>query len=241
MLKKIIIALVAVSFLAGAENLLAKEYRDEPQRAQKRFRAQRGENKGSQTGQQQFDKWFNALTKAYKQNDRQKMEQLLRDMRLRRQEQGANASERPGRLRQGKAGTGRGFERAGKGGRDRALWQQGERKSGEAVRRKGITRRGKHRFQGRGEDRQGQGFRRRDSDRRPGRRCFHEDYRQHWSRERGFRHEGRDIGQHRRGMHDEAEEHQWRDRGYLRRNWDKWDEDDSEIDMRQDSDFDWDR
>ena len=120
MLKKTMLGIVAVILLVGADNLLAMEKEDSPkekqmlmqktrrQAAERAERAERevGRRRGgmrqrdqglqqprqNQPAQQMASKWLDELTKAYKENDREKIGQLIRKMHQLRQ-----------RVRQGRA------------------------------------------------------------------------------------------------------------------------------------------
>jgi len=81
MLKKVTFCIAGMILLSAAVNLQAQEPREpiEQQLRQERFAAR----------QQRFDQWFDELTNAYKENDRERMGQLLEKMeqfRQRRQE-----------------------------------------------------------------------------------------------------------------------------------------------------------
>ena len=119
MLKKIMLGIVVLALLAGAENLLAMEKEDNPkekrmlmQKARRKAaehaevverevgrhrKGMRQEDQGLQPrqnrpAQQMAGRWLDELTKAYRENDREKMGQLIRKMHQLRQ-----------RVRQGRA------------------------------------------------------------------------------------------------------------------------------------------
>ena len=88
MLKKIILGIVVMALLTGVANLITQEQADaagtrrDARRGEPRMQAiQRGP--GAMGGM--LDTWLDELTKAYEQNDRKKMGQLLEDMKQRRQ------------------------------------------------------------------------------------------------------------------------------------------------------------
>lgn len=113
MLKKIILGIVALLLLVGAENLLATEKKDKPKAkqqqeqvqkgqkkqtskakaaavARKRMEARRGKPQQLRPGQARpmqegAGRLLDELTKAYRENDREKMGQLIRKMHQFRQ------------------------------------------------------------------------------------------------------------------------------------------------------------
>lgn len=118
MSKKILLGIVVVILLVGADNLLAMEKEDRPKEKQmqktRRQAAERAERSEREVGrrregirqrdqglqqfrqnqpvQQMAGRWLDELTKAYQENDREKMGQLIRKMHQLRQ-----------RVRQGRA------------------------------------------------------------------------------------------------------------------------------------------
>jgi len=94
MLKKIKLAVTVAVLLAGVENLIAQDTNSEPPAQQvQRQRAGTGSGaQGVQPGRDRFrsmqgqlDSWLNQLTQAYEKNDREKMRQLIEEMKQRRQ------------------------------------------------------------------------------------------------------------------------------------------------------------
>ncbi|MHC4423615.1 MAG: hypothetical protein ACYSWR_02955 [Planctomycetota bacterium] len=87
MLKKAMLGILAVALLAGAENVSAQKKKGRPKAHQKQEQVQKGQaqKRGLRSRQRGFDKWLAALTEAYRENDREKMGQLLRNMKQRRQ------------------------------------------------------------------------------------------------------------------------------------------------------------
>ena len=91
MLKKIMLGIVAVIVLAGVGNLAAKEDLEKSggkQKGRAKKLQQQGMEqryKGLRPGQQMFNRWFNALIKAHREDDRETMGQLLRKMNQFRQ------------------------------------------------------------------------------------------------------------------------------------------------------------
>ena len=177
MLKKVMLGIVAVIVLVGAENLIAQE-REVDERAEKRAlrRAERAEREaghkrmegvqqkrqGFRPVQERFDRWFDKLTKAYRQNDREKMGQLLRKMHQFREGQ-TKAKDAVGERRQDFCGGARarkreaGQFRGGLGGRGQGLQGRGMGGQGQDFPARGIGRRGQG-IQGRGMGGQGQDF-----------------------------------------------------------------------------------
>lgn len=90
MLKKIIIGIALAALLCGSENLLAKKG-DKPRTAKEQVQeqpSQRMDGRGARRRQmqQEHDKWLAELTKAYKDNDKKKMGELIEKMNQRRGE-----------------------------------------------------------------------------------------------------------------------------------------------------------
>jgi hypothetical protein len=148
MLKKVILGIVAAVLLLGAENLFAQE-REANERAEKRT-LRRAERAGREAGhkrmegvqqkrqgfrpvQERFDKWFRKLTKAYEDNDREKMGQLLRKMHQFREGQ-TKAKDAVGKRRQ----DFRGRDEAGKGRHGR--FHSGPGKHGQGFQHTGMGR-----------------------------------------------------------------------------------------------------
>lgn len=210
MLRTIILGIVAVVLLAGVESPLTKEKGGKPQAKQK----------GLQSGHQGFGRLLSALTKAYEENDREKMGQLLEKMNQRRQKQRAQKgkdgprkdtknlrptagksrgrAERFHERRDRRYGRGRGFERKG---RDRDC---------STFRREGRRgRRGGFRREGRGRRREG----------------FEHD---------GMRRHRREFeGRGRPGHGDDLDEWEHGDRRHRDMIWHRWDD-------RPGTDWDWD-
>ena len=160
MLKKVMLGIVAVIVLVGAENLIAQE-REVDERAEKRAlrRAERAEREaghkrmegvqqkrqGFRPVQERFDRWFDKLTKAYRQNDREKMGQLLRKMHQFREGQ-TKAKDAVGERRQDFCGGARarkreaGQFRGGLGGRGQGLQGRGMGGQGQDFPARGIGR-----------------------------------------------------------------------------------------------------
>lgn len=135
MSKKVILGIVAAVLLLGAENLLAKEKTDKPKARQKQAQKLQQKKKGlhqkqAQPIQKRFDSWFGQLTKAYRQNDREKMGQLLRNMHQFRERQ-TKAKDAVGERRQDFCGGARarkreaGQFRGGLGGREQGIQRRG--------------------------------------------------------------------------------------------------------------------
>ena len=171
MFKKIIIGIILAGLLVSTNNLPAEEEKSDSETKQKQEEAksrtgEKAVRKAAprrpvqgQFGQVNFDKCFNDFTKAYQENDREKMGRLLREMNQTRQRM-ANAREDFSRVRQGFHGG---------GGRDR---QESYRQHGgrggrmQGFRRQGMGKRGRN-FQGRGgKGRDGRGFRSRGMNKR---------------------------------------------------------------------------
>ena len=103
MLKKIILSIAVVVLLIGVANLITQEQANAAATGERR--ATRRSEPGTQPGQRGpgamgagLDTWLDELTKAYEQKDREKMGQLLEDMKQRRQ-----------RFQRGMGGPGRGM------------------------------------------------------------------------------------------------------------------------------------
>jgi len=202
MSKKIMLVIVAVILLLGAENLIAQERRDrpeaEPERVRalqqkpqqkpvreavrKRVEAVRGKLQQLRPEQEASGRLLDELTKAYRENDREKMGQLIRKMnQLRQRVQKARVApgervrdlrgrpeaaqpgakkERPERRkatpedtdRLGPPMLRRGTGRWGQGMQGRGIGGRGQGMQG-----RGMGRRGQG-FQGRGMGRWGQGM-----------------------------------------------------------------------------------
>jgi len=106
MLRKIILGIAVVVLLTGAENVIAQQSNNQPpaEPTQRQRGGPRREAPGAESGQDRFggmragfDTWFEELTQAYEKNDKEKMGQLLEDMKQRRQ-----------RFQRGPGGPGRG-------------------------------------------------------------------------------------------------------------------------------------
>jgi len=90
MLKKLLLSVVVVVLFAGVVNLITQEQADAAATRQRRAgdRSEQGPQPGRggpgamRAG---LEPWLGELTKAYEQNDREKMGQLLEDMKQRRQ------------------------------------------------------------------------------------------------------------------------------------------------------------
>ena len=187
MLKKAMLGILAVALLAGTENLFAQGRKGRPTARQKQKQVEEGrqQRKGLRPRQQQFDKWLTALTKAYRENDSEKMGQLLRNMNQRRQKrqketdapgkrgqhfrhEGWEVRGRPEQLRERKDGRrghredlrgwhGRGFEHEGKGRRGGAFRRKSWREHAKGFRGEHIER-CYPRFRGRGMGKRGRAF-----------------------------------------------------------------------------------
>lgn len=200
MLKKIILGVMVAALLIGSEGLLARGKNVEAGTKQKQMKKPKGQVKQKQQGlrsarkqpgQQEFNRCFNALAKAYRENDREKMGQMLRKMNQFRQKQqkakvvpGKRGRDlpkrrvpdkgRPGRFRGdlgkrrsgfGHRGIGRqdrGLRRRGMGGGDPGFGHRGMRGWSQG---RGLRRRGMDRggpgFGHRGMRGRGQGLHRR--------------------------------------------------------------------------------
>jgi hypothetical protein len=140
MSKKIISSIVVVVLLSAVQGVFAEDWYDNPQpkRQYRQFQNPRQGRRGLQGGQKQFgqrfDEWLDKLTKAYEDNDKEKMGQLIKKMRQQRetmrQRRGARSKfrqgsrhrgygqrGRPGQLRGGQYGYGQGFQGGNAGGR----------------------------------------------------------------------------------------------------------------------------
>ena len=96
MLKRSVLGVVVLALLAGTGILIAQEDEDTPKAEQKQESCAKQKRPGFRRGQERpieerFNKWFNSLTKAYEENDREKMGQLLKKMEQRRQKQQGNS------------------------------------------------------------------------------------------------------------------------------------------------------
>lgn len=209
MLKKIILGIVALLLLVGAENLLAMEKKDKPKAKQKQEQVQKGQKKQTSKAKTEAKKarakkakaaaarkhmearrgkpqqlrpgqvrpmqegsgrLLDELTKAYRENDREKMGQLLRKMhqtRKRLQQKNAVATKgergfrgRPGPGMQPSKGvgrprppmSGRGMGRRGQGFQGRGMGGWGRGFQGRGMGGPGRD------FRGRGMGGRGQGF-----------------------------------------------------------------------------------
>jgi caffeoyl-CoA O-methyltransferase len=89
MLRKIILVIAVVVVLAGVESLIARQSNDAPaagQTERQRGGPDRGPGQDRFGGMRAgFDTWFEELTQAYEESDKEKMGQLLEDMKQRRQ------------------------------------------------------------------------------------------------------------------------------------------------------------
>jgi len=94
MSKKLITGIMVVLLFAGVGNLIAQETTDRG-RGQRRTPV-----KGDRANRPGFGSWLDEISKAYEQNDREKMGQLIEDMKTRRQ-------------RRREPGQGRGRQREG--------------------------------------------------------------------------------------------------------------------------------
>jgi predicted O-methyltransferase YrrM len=107
MLKKVILSIVVVVLLVGIVNLAAQEKKGEV--GGKQIQEQRRNVNTTEEGMRSrrsrfmgegFDKWLNELTEAYQQQDREKMGQLLDEMKKNRERR----REAPGDRRRGRQG-----------------------------------------------------------------------------------------------------------------------------------------
>ncbi|RKY25341.1 MAG: hypothetical protein DRP62_01455 [Planctomycetota bacterium] len=133
MLKKIMPYIVVVVLLAVVQGVLAEDWYDNPQpklqfrQFQNPWQGRRGFQGGQKQLGQRFDKWLDELTNAYKNNDKEKMGELIEKMHQRRetmrQRRGTRSEFRPwlrrrgygqrgrvGQFRGGQYGYGRGFQ-----------------------------------------------------------------------------------------------------------------------------------
>ncbi len=226
MLKKAMLGILAVALLAGTESLFAQGRKARPKAGQKQKQAQKGQakQKGLRPGQQGFDKWLTALTKAYRENDSEKMGQLLRNMNQRGRRQRAQKGQGevgPGQLRRGRERPEKDWKAL------RGEPAGGKRQPKQLREREG--RRGRSGYVGRGprrgferEGRGGGAFRREGRGERcrafrgEGRRKDTKGFRGEGMRRGGRRFQGRGMGKrgraftekvgHRRGPHGEARE-----------------------------------
>jgi len=252
MLKKAMLGILAVALLAGAGNLFAQGRKARPEAGQKQKQAQKGQakQKGLRPRQQGFDKWLTALTKAYQENDSEKMGQLLRNMNQRRRKQKAQKGEgqgRSGQLRKGREGLekdrkGLRGELSGGKRRPKQLREREGRRGrgeyfgrgrGEGFGREGMRSGGK-RFRGRGIDRRGRYFCD-EASHKKGRRkevrkrfARGDDEPGYWGR--GPQHRDRDMDEGRRGF---------RGRGQGKRHWEEYQEH-MPGHGKHESGFDWD-
>jgi len=163
MLKKAMLAILAAALLVGTANLFAQGRKGRPKGGQKQVQEDQQKQKGLRPGQQQFDEWLAALTKAYRENDGEKMGQLLRNMNQRRQKR-QKETDAPGKRGQhfrherwevkghpeqwretkdGRGWRGRGFEHEGKGRGGRAFRQEGMRMHGQRFRGRDMDKQGR--------------------------------------------------------------------------------------------------
>ena len=155
MLKRIVLGIVFLALLSGAGILIAREDEDTPKAEQKRESCAKQKRPGFRRWQEwpiekRFNKWFNNLTKAYEENDREKMGQLLKKMEQRRQkrqerrearcERRQDFRKRPGagRGRIGRFHAGpkrryRGFHRRGMGGWGPGMLRRGTGRWGPSL------------------------------------------------------------------------------------------------------------
>ncbi|MHC4394585.1 MAG: hypothetical protein ACYS1A_02925 [Planctomycetota bacterium] len=209
MLKKIILSVMMTVLLAGSESIFAKENNVEAgTRQEQRTKAvkkagpkrvsgarqgwQGSRPGGKRPGQQEFDRYFNTLIKAYRENNREKMGQMLRKMNQFRQKQrgarvvsGRDRQELPKRGGPGKRQPGRfhgNLDKRGSGFQHRGMGRQ----------RAGFGHRDMGRRRGRGMSRQGRGMSRRG---------------------RGMSWRGRGMGWQGRGMSWQGRGMGWRGRG----------------------------
>jgi len=130
MLKKIILSVMAVALLTGSESVLANETNAAAGAKQEKQVLQSGVKRGRQ---QEFDRYFNALTKAYRENDRETIGQMLRKMNQFRQNQ-QKAKAVPGKRGQDlpkRRGRGMGRQGQGMGGRGQGMGRQGQGMGGQ--------------------------------------------------------------------------------------------------------------
>ena len=163
MLKRIIVGIMAVALLTGAENLLAEQIGGNP--GIERMEALRGQrrlhHRQNRPGKR-FDEWLNRLTKAYQENDKEKVGQLIEKMhkfRQKQRERRAALREHRGEFRgRGIGGRGQGFYGRGMGRRGRDSCGRGIGRRGQGSYGRGMGRRGRG-FYGRGMGRGDRGFR----------------------------------------------------------------------------------
>ncbi|MHC4654959.1 MAG: O-methyltransferase [Planctomycetota bacterium] len=117
MLKKIMLVVTVVVLLAAVENLIAQDSsnRADARQTQRQRRGMGMQERGMRPGQGQFGMmqgrfgtWFDDLAKAYEKNDKEKMGQLIDDMKQRRE-----------RMQRGMGMAGPGGPPEGMGRRDR--------------------------------------------------------------------------------------------------------------------------
>ena len=145
MLKKIILSVIAAVLLTGSESMFANETNAAAGVKQEKQVLQSGVKRPRQ---QEFDRYFNALTKAYRENNREKMGQMLRKMNQFRKNQ-QKAKVVPGKREQDlPKRRGSGNERAG-------------RFRGDLDKNRPSFRHGGMRWQGRGMGRRDRGMGRR--------------------------------------------------------------------------------
>ena len=129
MLKKIILSVMAVVLLMGSESIFATETNATAGAKQEKQVLQSGVKRGRQ---QEFGRYFNALTDAYRENDRETMGQMLRKMNQFRQNQ-QKAKAVPGKRGQDlpkRRGRGMGRQGQGMGGRGQGMGRQGQSMGG---------------------------------------------------------------------------------------------------------------
>jgi len=164
MLKRIVLGVVVLALLAGTGILIAQEDEDTPKAEQKQESCAKQKRPGFRRWQERpieerFNKWFNNLTKAYEENDREKMGQLLKKMEQQRQKQrekrGAGWERRRNFCKRLDAGRGqigrfhagpkrwrRGFHRRGMGRWGPGMLRGGIHSRGMSRRRPGMPLRG---------------------------------------------------------------------------------------------------
>jgi len=149
MLKKAMLGVLAVALAAGAGNLSAQERRVRAAAPPKEKKMQKGKAayvraKGLQSRQQIFDRWLAALTKAYQEDDKQKVGQLIKRMnQLRKRMRAARTGQ--GEYKQGSQGKAHREKDHEKGAKakerfGREHWQQGKWGQGEYKRGKEMGR-----------------------------------------------------------------------------------------------------
>ncbi|MHC4737893.1 MAG: hypothetical protein ACYS9Y_03210 [Planctomycetota bacterium] len=176
MLKKIILSVIALVLLTGSESMFANERNAAAGVEHKKQVLQSGVKRARQ---QEFDRYFNALTKAYRENDREKMGQMLRKMNQFRQNHqkakvvsGRREQDLPKRRSRdmcwhgrgkGRRGRGMGWHGRGMGGRGRGMcWHgrgMGRRGRGMGWHGRSMSRRGRGMcWHGRSMSRRGRGI-----------------------------------------------------------------------------------